>query len=700
MAFVVSEGRLARVERPTPAAPMVVTLADGVSQEYAHIWRTQPQVRTVVSFLARNIAQLGLHAYRRLSDVDRERITDHPLVALLQKPNPWTTRYRYIDALVNDLGIYDNAVHVKVRSGDLRGLVRIDPRRVTVLGDNPFTPEGYQIRGSRDKRDLPADQVVHFRGYNPLDPRWGASPIETLRRILVEEYQAGIYREQLWRNSARMSGYLRRPLEAPQWTDLGKKRFRTDWQDQYAGTGGTQAGGTPILEDGMEFIPAAMTPEAAQYIESRKLTREEVTAAYHIPLPLVGLLEHATYSNISEQHKHMYQDTLGPWLEQLQQEIELQLMPDFPDVDDMYVEFNLAAKLRGSFEEQAAQLQTSVGAPYMTRNEARARLNLPQIDGGDELVTPLNVLIGGQASPTDSAPPATAPKGGLRRVKSLDDQRPLGGRVKVKTCPVVIKAAGPQDGTDEGVFEAIVAAYNVDSVGDKIIPGAFKETLLEWKASGDPIPVLWSHMSHDPEYHIGEVLQAEERDEGLWVKARIDLDDDALKARRVYKLLKGRRVTQFSFAYDIEEGAYVQSDTEDNYFELRKLKLYEVGPCLIGANQETELLTVKHGSQTSVPAPSLPDGLVKIADALAAVKSGRVLSAKNEDRVHEIARLANELLDSLGSSATSDDEKAKPAEPAIPEPSDSGPEVKDEPAAPGPAAIRQRVDLDLFMAEV
>lgn len=88
----------------------------------------------------------------------------------------------------------------------------------------------------------------------------------------------------------------------------------------------------------------------------------------------------------------------------IQQDLALQLLPDFPDTKDLYVEFNLAEKLRGSFEEQAVQLQTAVGGPWMSRNEARARVNLPQVENGDDLITPLNVLTGGQASPTDSAP--------------------------------------------------------------------------------------------------------------------------------------------------------------------------------------------------------------------------------------------------------------------------------------------------------
>jgi hypothetical protein len=160
----------------------------------------------------------------------------------------------------------------------------------------------------------------------------------------------------------------------------------------------------------MEFVGNGITPAQAQYLETRKLTREEVAAAFHIPLPMVGILDHATFSNIEEQHKNLYQDTLGPWLEMIQQEIGLQLVPDFDATGRLYVEFNLSEKMKGSFEEQATSLQTSVGAPWLTRNEARARMNLPQVDGGDDLIVPLNVLVGGQASPTDSGMQNEGPK--------------------------------------------------------------------------------------------------------------------------------------------------------------------------------------------------------------------------------------------------------------------------------------------------
>lgn len=163
--------------------------------------------------------------------------------------------------------------------------------------------------------------------------------------------------------------------------------------------------------------------------------------------------------------------------------------------------------------------------------------------------------------------------------------------MKIKTCAAKIKAAGVHEGTDEGMFDAIVATYDLDSVGDRIIPGAFKETLDEWATSGDPIPVYWSHRMDDPAMNIGQVVEAAETDKGLAVKAQLDLDNPT--AAQVYRLLKGRRVTQFSFAYDIEDGAFVEEKGESPYYELRKLRLYEVGPTPIGANQATELLEVK-----------------------------------------------------------------------------------------------------------
>lgn len=387
-------------------APFRVSITDGLTASYEEIYKAQPQVRTVVSFIARNVADLGLHTYRRVSDTDRERVTDHPLPALLAQPVPGVrTAYRWMEQLVSDVCIYDLHYAVKVRAqGRVVALLRVSPSWVTPKGGSWFAPAAYEVKGSRGKLTVRREDMLVVHGYNPTDDNAGMPPIEALRQQLMEEYAAAKYRKGLWDSGARISGVIKRPVGAP-WGDGPRSRFLAEWRQLYSGVEGGMTGGTPLLEDGMEFQALSFSAKDAQYIDSRKLTREEAAAAYHVPPPMVGILDHATFSNITEQHKHLYQDTLGPWLTMIQQELQMQLVPEFGDSDGLYLEFNLSQKLRGSLEEQGQQLQTAVGGPWLTRNEARARQNLPALDGGDELITPLNVTTGGQASPSDSAPP-------------------------------------------------------------------------------------------------------------------------------------------------------------------------------------------------------------------------------------------------------------------------------------------------------
>jgi len=416
MAFVVTAGQVrsvAPVAHGSVYGGAIVPYGGGTVQlgpdayfTYEELWRSQPALRTVVGFLARNIAQLGIDPYRRLSDTDRKKDTDHPLAKLLDRPFPGTkwTKYKLMNWTIHELCIYDNAFWLKGRQRDGTKTLLPMPRRfVQPLGNNPIAPEAYRLIGSKGYRDLDPDSVVHFHGYNPDDPRIGVAPIETLRQILAEEYSAGRYREQMWRNGARVGGYITRPEKAPKWKEEARQRFRADWNAMYTGDG-PMAGGTPVLEEGMEYHAAGITPRDAQYVEARKLTREEVAVAYYVHPAMLGLMEGASTGNIPELHKMLYQDTLGPTLTQLSQDIETQVLADLPDSDNVYVEFNLAEKLRGSFEEQAAAISSSVGGPWMTRSEARARHNLPHLDEADELIVPLNVLAGGLASPRDTAP--------------------------------------------------------------------------------------------------------------------------------------------------------------------------------------------------------------------------------------------------------------------------------------------------------
>ena len=212
--------------------------------------------------------------------------------------------------------------------------------------------------------------------------------------------------------------------------------------------------------------------------------------------------------------------------------------------------------------------------------------------------------------------------------------------MKIKNQPVKIKA-GPDDGLDEGQFQAYASVFgNKDSYGDVVMPGAFTETLKEWEASGAPIPLLFGHNMSDPDYNIGHAISVVEDDHGLLGTYQLDLENP--KAVQVYRLLKGRRINQMSFAYDVIEGGPAKSEALGEYYELRKLKSYEHSVVPIGANQETEILAVKHLAQ--------------------AVKAGRVLSAKNETALRDARDAIDSVLSALDS--TDDQEKASTSGPA------------------------------------
>jgi HK97 family phage prohead protease len=227
-----------------------------------------------------------------------------------------------------------------------------------------------------------------------------------------------------------------------------------------------------------------------------------------------------------------------------------------------------------------------------------------------------------------------------------------------------VKAAGVADGLDEGQFVALVSVFNnEDSYGDVVRPGAFTQTLQEWAAKGDDIPVIWAHQWSDPFSHIGRVLKATETLQGLEVTGQIDdLDGEDANptAKQVYRLLKGRRVTQFSFAYDVGEGGWITDDQHPwgGYYELRRLDLHEVGPCLLGVNRETELLAAK------------------AAGLAAGAKAGRVLSQKNFDTLTAAYESIGEVL----AAAAPEPDKARG--PAAPKKNDT----PEETGQPGSAA--------------
>jgi HK97 family phage portal protein len=379
----------------------------------SQMWATQPHLRTVVSFLARNIAQLGLHSFTRDGD-DRVRDRTSPFAQTMRRPNADQTAYELVFALVGDLSLHDRAYWLVVGDAEAPSgwtFRRLPPSWVTPIPRDAFGFKGYRVNAPDGSEvTVPAETVLAFTGYHPTTPRKGSPTVEALKETLQEQIEASRYRNQVWKRGGRVSAVLQRPKDAPKWSDEAREQFREDWYAKYTGRG-SKAGGTPILEDGMTLNRVDFNAQEQQFVEAAKLSFATVASAFHVNPTMVGILDNANYSNVREFRRMLYGDTLGPLIAQIEDRINTFLLPML-DMDNAvsYVEFNIGEKLQGSFEEQAAVMQTLVGAPLMTRNEGRAKFNLPGIDGGDALVTPLNVLIGGQASPTDSGSQNRQPK--------------------------------------------------------------------------------------------------------------------------------------------------------------------------------------------------------------------------------------------------------------------------------------------------
>lgn len=253
--------------------------------------------------------------------------------------------------------------------------------------------------------------------------------------------------------------------------------------------------------------------------------------------------------------------------------------------------------------------------------------------------------------------------------------------MKIKSLPIGQVKAGPEDGLKEGEFIVYPSTFTrePDTYGDVVAKGAFLEGIKEWADSGDVMPGMYLH---DPNQIVAGASDMGEDDHGWWVKGAFDEDDP--HAQKVYRWLKGRRLSSLSFAYDTLEEGEVELDGDRKANELRKLMPLEFSflPKGFAANSDTSVVAVK-----------------ALADAVTAdMKAGRVLSSRNETTLREavtsLDAASKSITDVLAavSDEESNDEKAKASEPV----KDEGLTVKsEEPMRPSPSDLSALLSIQL-----
>lgn len=388
-----------------------IQLTEGRSATYAQMYARQPWVYAVVNKLVRGIGRLPLKGYGRDGD-DRKRLTTGPLAGLLDAPfergSPTTLKQR----IVGDLAIYGNALLVIGRDRPDQAaafLQPMHPQGWTIADDGT-----YRIRpvGELEKVFQPWE-IVHLKFYRPGDDLgWGLSPLEPLRQALLTEDFAQRLAAFTFENGGQPGLSLETEKDMK---PEGIAAIRGQFEGRHVG--GSNAGRPLILTGGLKANPWDNNLEDVALVEHRKLTREEVCAAYDVPPVLVGILDRATFSNIEELHLSLYMDTLGPWLTLIEETIQTQLLAGVPTYRGQFIEFSLEEVLKGNIQARYDAINKAVGGSWMTRAEARRLENLRDLKDPeyDRLLAPLNMSTEAAAAKpagvVAEAPPGEAAKG-------------------------------------------------------------------------------------------------------------------------------------------------------------------------------------------------------------------------------------------------------------------------------------------------
>jgi HK97 family phage portal protein len=462
------------------------------SANYAWIYTNSPAVRTVVDVIVRNIGQLDLRLYEELSESERQARPDHPAALSLRYPNEQTSSDSFTRSMFKDFLLFDNAYALlEPAPGGQLSLNRMPAHMVEILGSSMFRAEGYRLRRFDGTFvDFDADSVLHWRGENPHDPRIGLSKLDTLRSVVAEDAALQQATVELANSGMTEPTWVFRPLEAPEWSNPARQGFEEDLTNRLRRRNKTPV----VLEEGMELRSFGVSPKDAQMMEVRRWAIEQVAREYGVPLGMVGLAE-----DVEQARSQFYADTLPPYCEDYTRMLDQRVLVRVFSWTDGCFEFNLDEKHMG--DDRLAALVSATGRAVMTTNEGRAKLNLPPIDTGDELVTPLNVLVGDNPKPSPQIMPPQDPGGPEQDGSFREEPKAL---VKAQLHPGRRAELERQHANIDRARSVVVKHYN------RLQRGLLAKAQTDWE--------VWDKRFSD---NIDELMQEIVRTEGTIYAAKL-----------------------------------------------------------------------------------------------------------------------------------------------------------------------------------
>lgn len=329
---------------------------------------TLSTVQACVSAISETIASLPLSVYRR-TDAGRDKAVDHPLYRVLHdQPNERQSALEFREQMTANMLLRGNAYARIIRGSDgqVRQLLPIhnDKMRVLDLANGRL---GYEISTTTGTERLTQDDVFHLR-HRSDDGVLGVSPIARSAatiELAIAERDHGV---TTFQNGSKLLGILKAPgkLNPEQKTAL-----KASWASY-------KAGGTPVLENGLDYSTVSMTLEDAEWIEARKLSVIEVCRLFRVPPVIVQSMESANYSNSVELARQFVTLTLQRHLKAWEQAISRQLLTE-AGRRTYFAEHGVEGLLRGDSTARAEFYSKALTDGWMTIAEVRQLENLPKL---------------------------------------------------------------------------------------------------------------------------------------------------------------------------------------------------------------------------------------------------------------------------------------------------------------------------------
>ena len=353
-------------------------------------------VYSCVRILAEAVAGLPLHLYRYTESGGKEKAIDHPLYLLLHdEPNPEMSSFVFRETLMTHLLLWGNAYAQIIRNGknEVIALYPLMPNKMEVDRDERGQLY-YKYQRSNDEAPtmegssviLKPSDVLHIPGLG-FDGLVGYSPIAMAKNAIGMAIACEEYGAKFFANGAQPGGVLEHPgtIKDPQ-------RVRESWQRSFGGSG--NANKIAVLEEGMKYTPIAISPEQAQFLETRKFQINEIARIFRVPPHMVGDLEKSSFSNIEQQSLEFVKYTLDPWVIRWEQSIMRSLLSP-EEKKTYYVKFNLEGLLRGDYQSRMNGYAIGRQNGWMSANDIRELENLDRIpteEGGDLYLINGNML--------------------------------------------------------------------------------------------------------------------------------------------------------------------------------------------------------------------------------------------------------------------------------------------------------------------